>query len=242
MRVRAALGVLVCVASVAAGAAVGPGTIVDRIAASVDELAIPESELSRAVALSAMPREAAETDDAYRSRVLQALIDEKLEYEDARRFGLPPPDAAEVEDAMKKLKERLRVEGKDPDREFAAAGLTAVDVRSSLERQLVIRRYLQERFRPIAFADEDRAKEEYETHYVPETRAAGNPVEPFEQVIDLMRQRSQQRAFQEEVEKWLKDLRQKARIVIYDRTPAWPAGTPRPIGAPRPTVTPKPLA
>ena len=240
MRVKAALGFLVCLASVTWGAVAGPGAIIDRIAASVDELAIQESELSRAIALSAMPREAAETDAAYRTRVLQVLIDEKLEYEDARRFGLPPPDAAEVEDAMKKLKERLRGEGKDPDKEFASAGLTAVEVRSSLERQLVIRRYLQERFRPIAFADEERAKEEYEKHYVPETRAAGGPVEPFEQVVDLMRQRSQQRAFQEEVEKWLKELRQKARIVIYDRTPAWPSGTPRPIGTPRPTVTPKP--
>jgi hypothetical protein len=237
--VKAALGILAWLATVAAGAAAGPGALVDRIAASVDELAIPESELSRAMALSAMPREAGETDAAYRSRVLQALIDEKLEYEDARRFGLPPPDAAEVEDAMKKLKERLRGEGKDPEKEFAAAGLTAVEVRSALERQLVIRRYLQERFRPIAFADEERAKEEYEKHYVPETRASGGPVEPFEQVIDLMRQRSQQRAFQDEVEKWLKELRQKARIVIYDRTPSWPSGTTRPIGTARPTATPK---
>jgi parvulin-like peptidyl-prolyl isomerase len=231
-------------AALLAAAAPPPGRIVDRIAASVDEIAIPESEVGRAAAVSAMPRETGESDAAYRSRVLQALIDEKLEYEDARRFGPAPPDAAEVEDAMKKLRERLRSEGKDPDREFAAADLSVAEVRASLERQLLIRRYLQERFRPIAFADEDRAREEYEKVYVPERRAGGLPVEPFEQVQDTMRQRSQQRIFQDEVDKWLRELRQKARIVVYDRTPEWPAGTPRVIATMRPaapaTPTPAP--
>jgi hypothetical protein len=238
VRVKSASRIAACVCALAAGALARPGGVVDRIAASVDELAIPESELTRAITLSPMVRDSGETDAAYRARVLQALIDEKLEFEDARRFGPSPPDAAEVEDAMKKLRDRLRAEGKDPDREFAASGLSAAEVRATLERQLLIRRYLQERFRPIAFADEERAREEYEKHYVPEARAAGQVVEPFEQVGELMRQRSQQRAFQDEVEKWIKELRQKARIVIYDRTPQWPAGTPRPIAIAR---TPTPL-
>lgn len=206
-----------------------PSSIVDRIAASVDEVAIPESELTRAIAVSAMPREAGETDASYRSRVLDALIDEKLEYEDARRFGTESPGAAEVEDAMKRLRDRLRTEGKDPDREFAEAGMTVAEVRASLERQLLIRRYLQERFRPVAFADEERAREEYEKFYLPERRAAGLAAEPFESVADSMRDRSQQRTYEEEVQKWLADLRQKARITIYRGTPPSPAGTPKVI-------------
>ena len=243
VRMQARLPLLLCLS--AAAVALGrPGAVVDRIAASVDEIAIPESEVARAAAVSPMPRENGESDAAYRSRLLQALIDEKLEYEDARRFGPAPPDAAEVEDAMKRLRERLKSEGKDPDREFGSAGLSVAEVRASLERQLLIRRYLQERFRPIAFADEDRAREEYEKVYVPERRASGQAAEPFEQVADTMRQRSQQRMFQDEVEKWLKELRQKARIVIYDRTPEWPAGTPKVIATARPaaiaTVTPSP--
>lgn len=215
------------------------GAIVDRIVASVDQVAIPESELTRAVAVSAMPREQGETDASYRSRVLDALIDEKLQYEDARRFGTEPPDAAEVEDAMNRLRERLRKEGKDPDREFAAAGMTVAEVRASLERQLLIRRYLQERFRPVAFADEERAREEYEKFYVPERRAAHLPVEPFEAVSDSMRERSQQRTYEEEVQKWMKELRQKARITIFQGPPP-PAGTPRVIAtAPAAAPTPR---
>ncbi len=224
MRLRYIAGLALALLGPAASVP-GPA-VVDRIAASVDQVAIPESEVTRAVAVSAMPREPGETEASYRLRVLDALIDEKLQYEDARRFGTEPSDAADVEDAMKKLRERLRKEGKDPDREFAAAGMTVAEVRASLERQLMIRRYLQERFRPVAFADEDRAREEYEKFYVPERREARLPVEPFEAVADSMRERSQQRAYEEEVQKWMKELRQKAKITIFSGPPP-PAGTPK---------------
>ena len=133
---------------------------VDRIAATVHDVAIPESEVRRAMAVSALRPEAGEMPDAFRARVLEALIEERLQYEDALRFGPAVPDAAEVEGELKKLRDRIAKEGKNPSAEFAAAGLTPEEVRATVERQLVIQRYLQERFRPIAFADEDRARED----------------------------------------------------------------------------------
>ncbi len=217
----------------------------DRIAATVNDVAIPESELRRAMAVSALRPEAGETSDAFRARVLAALIDERLQYEDALRFGPAAPDAAEVEAALKSLRDRLAKAGKDPAAEFAAAGLTTEEVRATVERQLIIQRYLQERFRPIAFADEDRAREEYEKHYVPERQAAGLSVPSFEAVSDEMRARSQQRVFGEEVEKWMKELREKARIAIH-RTPipVQPGRTPvivsTTVPQPAPPPTPRP--
>jgi hypothetical protein len=224
-------------------AAVAQGATVDRIAATVNDVAIPESEVRRAMAVSALRLEPGEDAGHFRGRVLDALIDEKLEYEDALRFGPAVPDAAEVEGALKKLRERIRGQGKNPDAEFAAAGLTPEDIRSTVERQLVIERYLQERFRPIAFADEDRAKEEYEKYYVPERKAAALSVPAFEAVSEQMRSRSQQRVFDEEVERWLKDLREKARISFPPKTGAIPPGrTPVVIATsgPLPTPTPRP--
>ena len=51
-------------------------------------------------ALEPAPGESAE---AFRARVLDALIDQHLEYQDASRFGPAPPDAAQIDEAMKKL-------------------------------------------------------------------------------------------------------------------------------------------
>jgi hypothetical protein len=224
-------------------AAAALAATVDRIAATVNDVAVPESEVRRAMAVSALRPAPGESTDGFRTRVLDALIDERLQYDDALRFGPAVPDAADVQAALQKLRDRIAKEGKNPAAEFAAADLTPEAVRGMVERQLIIERYLQERFRPVAFADEDRAREEYEKHYAVERKAAGLPVPAFETVSEEMRERSQQRVFAEEAEKWMKELREKARIAIYP-APAPVSGARKPVlvvtAGPRPTPTPRP--
>ncbi len=215
---------------------------VDRIAATVNDTAIPESEVRKAMLVSALQPAAGETPEAFRARVLDALIDQQLEYQDASRFGPAPPDAAQLAEAMKRLSDRLKAQGRDPEAEFAGAGLTEEDVAASLERQLVIQRYLRDRFAPIAYADEEQARAEYASHYVPEQEAAKQPVQPFDSVAEEMRRRASERAFDEQVARWLKELRQKARIGIYRIPPILPAGrTPVLVSTAPPAVrTPAP--
>jgi hypothetical protein len=137
---------------------------------------------------------------------------------------------------MKTLVDRLKKEGKDPAEEFAKAGMDQEDVEAMLERQLVIQRYLKERFAPVAYADEEQARREYEEHYVPARTASGLPVEPFEAVGDAMRAQASDRAFEEQVAKWLKDLRQKARIGIYRIPPPLESAGPPVVFATAPTA------
>lgn len=221
------------------------GDVVDRIAATVNDVAIPESEVRKAIVTSALRPEPEESPDAFRARVLEALVDQHLEYEDAQRFGPAPPDAAEIAAAMRGLEERLRAGGKDPQAEFVRAGLTREEVRASIERQLLIARYLRERFTPMALADEERARDEYEKFYVPERRAAALAVSPFESVADEMRKRAQERVFDEEIEKWRRELRQKARVAIYRIPVPIPTGRQRvelsSVGAVTPTAVPTPV-
>ena len=225
----------------AAAVALGAPTVVDRIAATVDDVAIPESEVRKWIVISAFRPESGKSPEAFRARVLEALIDQHLQYEDAQRFGPAPPDAAEIAGAMRRLEERLRAEGKNPDEEFTRAGLTREEVRGSIERQLLIQRYLRERFTPVALADEERAREEYETHYVPERRAAGLPVPPFETVAEEMRRRAQDRAFEEEIDKWRRELRQKARIGLFRIPVPVPTGLQRVVVSSISGVTPTPV-
>ena len=217
----------------------GAGPLVDRVAAAVDDVAIPETEHRKAMLLSALETVPGESPAAFRRRVLDALIDQKLQYREALRFGPPAPEPSAVDAALKRLRDRLVAEGKNPDEEFRRAGLTPDEVRAALERQIVVQNYLQERFRPIAFADEERARQEYETFYLPERKAAGAAAQLFEAVAEDMRRNAQQRLFNDEAEKWMKEIRQKARITIYpddpppvvSRTPIPLAGTPvKPAG------------
>ncbi|HEY3170150.1 MAG TPA: hypothetical protein VGK08_04030 [Thermoanaerobaculia bacterium] len=236
-------GVLASVLLVAAAGLSG-ADVVDRIAATVNDVAIPESEVRKAMVVSGLQPETGESREAFRARVLDALVDQHLEYEDAQRFGPAPPDAGEIAGAMQKLSERLTSEGKNPEAEFARAGLTREEVRSSLERQLLIARYLRERFTPVALADEAKAREEYEKIYVAERRAAGLAVPAFEAVVEEMRKRAQERAFGEEIEKWRRELRLKARVGIYRIPVPVPTGRGRvvlsTITRVPPTPTPSP--
>jgi len=204
--------------------------VIDRIAASVDEVAIPESEVRKAMAVSAISPQTGEPESAFRGRVLDALIDQRLQYREAQRFAPATPEPVAVEAAMKRLRERLQASGRDPAAEFAAAGMTVDEVRAALERQIVVQNYLQERFRPIAVADEERAREEYDKRYVPEQQAAGAKAEPFEAVADQMRRQSQQRIYDEEAAKWMKEIRQKAQVAIF--TTPLPVSDAQPIPLP----------
>ena len=215
--------------------------VVDRIAATVNDTAIPESEVRKAMVVSGLSPEPGEGPEAFRARILDALIDQHLEYEDASRFGPAPPDAAEIQTAMDRLRARLKEEGKDPEAEFTKAGMTPEDVRASIERQLVIARYLRERFAPIAYADEQQAREEYEQRFVPEEKAAGKEPSPFESVVEAMRQRSSERAFDQEVARWLRELRQKSRISIYRIPVAVPQDRPMIVLSTAPAPTPTPI-
>ena len=224
----------------ASSASPGTSQIADRIAATVDEIAIPESELRKAMAVSALTPNPGETAGAFRTRVLDALIDQKLQYREALRFAPAAPEPSVVDASVARVRARLEREGRHPDAEFRAAGMTPEEVRAALERQIVVQNYLAERFRPIAVADEDRAHEEYDTRYVPEERSAGRAPEPYEKVAEEMRRRVQQRVFDEESARWLKEIRQKAAIAVYDPDRPMPAGgTPVPISSPKPLPTAK---
>ena len=219
----------------------GPSAaVIDRIAATVDDLAIPESALRRAMTTSALKVDPGEPPEAFRLRVLEALIDQHLQYDDAVRFGPAPPDPADVTAAVQKLRERLKAEGRDPDKEFAAAGLKPEELRATLERQLIVQRHLSERFRPLSISDAERAREEYDKHYVAEIRARGEAPAPFESVAEEMRVRSQKRVFDEEVEKWMRELRARSRIAIYGLPPPYPQAAAPIILSTAPPVSPKP--
>jgi hypothetical protein len=77
-------------------------------------------------------------------------------------------------------RDRLKA-GKDPAAEFASAGLTPEEVRSSPERQLVIARYSGAV--RAAFADEQQAREEYAKRHAPE-QTRRQPAALFEAVAD----------------------------------------------------------
>lgn len=196
--------------SLAAAVAAGGATL-DRIVATVDERAITLTELDRAVLTGALAREPGETEDAFRERVLSEMIDEYLRYRDALRFLPVAPDPARLDAAFEALQRRLRQAGKDPEAEFRAAGMSDAEVRASLERQLVVSQYVRDRFAALSFVSPEDLDEEYRA-VADEYRKTGRVPPPREGLEEELRDRVRDRRTAEEIDKWTRELREKARI------------------------------
>lgn len=209
------------IAALFAAALGAAATIVDRVAATVDGRAITESEVRRAILTAGLAPSASESETQFRDRVLSAMIDDSLRYRDALRFSPASPDAAAVDAELRKLRQRLQSEGKDPDREFRAAGMTIEEVRASIEKQMVVSQYVRERFSALAFISPEDLQAEYEGPFSDAYRRAGRPIPPLSSVEDDVREELRARRTADEVDKWTKDLREKARITVFGDVPAF---------------------
>jgi len=199
-----------------AGAA---AVIVDRVAATVDGRAITESEIQRTILTSGLAPLPNESESGFRDRVLSEMIDDYLRYRDALRFSPAPPDAAAVDSALARLRGRLKSERKDPDDEFRKSGMTVDEVRASIEKQLVVSQYVRERFSALAFTSTEDLQKEYEGPFSEAYRQAGRPIPPFSSAEEEVREELRERRTSEEVDKWTKELREKARITVYFDVP-----------------------
>jgi len=199
---------LLCLAAAAAG-----GATLDRIVATVDERAITLTELDRAVLTGALAKEPEETDARFRERLLSEMIDEYLRYRDALRFLPIAPDPAQVDAAFDALRRRLKQAGKDPEAEFRAAGMSDTEVRASLERQLVVSQYVRDRFAALSFVTPEDLDQEYAA-VADAYRKTGRVPPPREGLEEELRDRVRDRRTAEEIDKWTKDLREKARITL----------------------------
>lgn len=78
---------LLALATLTAGAAAGQEEPVDRVLAVVDEETILASDVEQVIALGLVERQEEESEEAFRQRALQELIEQKLRFHEIDRYG-----------------------------------------------------------------------------------------------------------------------------------------------------------
>lgn len=209
MRIRGLVLVLVLAAAAAAGE-----ELVDRIVAVVDDDPIFLSDVERIIALGLAEAAAGEEPRAFRRRVLDDLIDQRLRLHEVERYDVSQVSVAEVDRQVERIRERAG--GADAlAAELRRLGLDEEGLRHLLTRQLRVLAYIDERIGPRVFVDLDDIRAYYETALAAEMARQGLPLPPLAEVREAIRRLLRERRLNEEIEAWTEELRRAADVVDH---------------------------
>ena len=201
-----------------------PPKLQDRVLAVVDEDPVLNSDVERVIKLGLEQTREGEAEPAFRRRVLNSLIEERLRFHEIDRFGFEQVPVDEIERNVAKIRARF-----PDDAAFQKAlkevGLDLKKLRQLVARQLLVFTYVDERLGPRVFVSLDEINRYYRSVLSPQVQSQGKQAPPVEEVREDIREVLKQQKLTQEVEKWTEELRRDADVVIY---PNQPAGGPLP--------------
>jgi parvulin-like peptidyl-prolyl isomerase len=197
--------------------------LVDRIVAVVDEDPILESDLDRAIGLGLVEAGAEESEESFRRRVLNQVIEEKLRFHEIDRFGFSEISLSDVDRAYGEIKSRFRDEDAFAE-SLDALGITSDELRQLVARQLMVLTYVDERLGARVFVSVEDIQRYYEETLLPELRARGERIPDLDSVREQIRAVLKEQRLNEEITAWTEELRREADIEDYfdERKPGVP--------------------
>lgn len=188
--------------------------LVDRIVAVVDEDPVLESDLDRAIGLGLVEAGVGEGEEAFRRRVLDQVIEEKLRFHEINRFGFSEISLSDVDRSYGEIQSRFRNK-----RAFAqsldALGTTPEELRQLVARQLMVLTYVDERLGSRVFVSAEDIQRYYEETLVPEFRARREAIPGLDSVREQIRAVLKEQRLNEEITLWTEELRREADIEDY---------------------------
>jgi hypothetical protein len=215
--VAAAAGALP--ARLAAATHAAPEQLKDRVLAVVDGDPILASDLDRAVVVGLSQPNPGETDKAFRRRVLDGLIAQRLRFHEIDRFGMEQVPVDQIEKQVAEVRARFKDEATFRAK-LKEVGLDEAGLRQIMARQLEVLTFVDERLGPQVFVGLDDIAAYYKKVLVPQLQQQHQPVPPLDDVRDRIRGVVREQRLTEELDRWTDELRGKATIASYlDKPP-----------------------
>jgi hypothetical protein len=187
--------------------------IVDRIAASVGNRVITESEVLEELRVSAfLDGTAPDLSIDQKRKALERLIDQELMRREIVFTRFPLPAEADVKPLYQQVRDRFPNEEAYQE-ELRKYGLTDTGVRQHLQWQLRTLRFIEYRFQPGVQVSESDIRREYDqfANQWRETKKSEPPA--FEQVRDEVEKMAQQRLVDSALDRWLGEVRTQNEIL-----------------------------
>jgi len=187
---------------------------VDRLLAVVDDDPILESQLVQTIGIGLVEQQAGEGETAFRRRILDGLIEEKLRFHEVDRFGFAEVPVDQVEEQFEAVRGRFPNE-----RTFKARleelGLDEQGLRQLLARQVMVLIYVEERLGARVFVGLEEIQAYYDEVLVPRLKEEDELVPTIREVREPIRQVLREELLNEEIERWTDELRRDADVVDY---------------------------
>lgn len=191
----------------------------DRVLAVVDEDPILQSDLDRVIALGLAQPRPGEDPTAFRRRILDQLIEERLRFHEMDRFGFEQVPVEDVDAHVAEIRARFKDEAAF-QKALRDQKMTVKDLRQVVARQLMVLAYVDEQLGPRVFVSLDDISNYYRTVLTPELQKQGQTVPPLEDVRDQIRTLLREQRLNEAIGKWTDDLRRKADVQVFFGQPA----------------------
>lgn len=205
---------LLAVSILAAAIPLMRAEIIDRIAVTVDELVITESDIINHIRVAAfLNREPAELNGETKREAADRLIEQALIRREMIISRYPAPEKEEIAPLLQQVREERFSDEAAFEEGLKTYGITEQALRDSLLMQLTLLRFIEYRFRPgVAISDEE-VEELYETEFVLKWKKEedGSPT-PLEDIRDELEEILIGRQVDEALSRWLDQAAEQARI------------------------------
>lgn len=205
----------ICVLAVALFAA--HAELVDRIAVSVGNRVITQSDLEREIRITALLNgEKPDFSAANKREAAERMVDQTLVRNELEASQYLLPSAAETGAALKEEKSRFPDEAAYR-RALASYGVSEEDLKARLLWQLTLVRFIQVRFRPGIQIGDDEIRKYFNEHLRSIFMQAHPGQTPsIDDYRDSVEQTLIGQSANDQVEQWLKEARKRTRIHYHD--------------------------
>jgi len=179
--------------------------LIDRVLARVGPSAVTMTDVRIALELGLVQV----SGDDRQAVALERTIDRQLQLNEVARFSPPEPPAAAVAEEVASMKMRA---GPGLNALMTSTGLDEDRLQQLARETLRTRAYIAQRFGTTVQVNEDEARKYYEEHPAEFTRDGVRL--PFEEAESSARQRASTERLRVTLDKWDRDLRMRAEVVI----------------------------
>ena len=188
--------------------------LVDRVLAVVDDDPILASDVEQVIGLGLVEPKPTEDERQFRRRILDRLIEQRLQFHEIDEFGFAEVPLEEVEAQFERVRRSFPGGGSFQAR-LEELGLDEQGLRQVLARQFMVLIYVEERLGPRVFVGMEEIREHYEQVLVPELEARQEPVPAIVEIREEVRALLKEERLNEEIENWTEELRREADVVDY---------------------------